>query len=38
MGAGGGVEDGVGHGEAVVEAGVGGGEGGDFVEGDDAAV
>src|ERR1700690_1809843 len=38
VGAGGGVEEGVGHGEAVVEAGIGGGECGHFVEGDDAAV
>ena len=38
VGAGGGVEEGVGHGEAVIEAGVGGGESGHFVERDDAAV
>ena len=38
VGAGGGVEKGVGHGEAVIEAGVGGGESGHFVVGDDAAV
>ena len=38
VGAGGGVEKGVGHGEAVIEAGVGGSESGHFVEGDYAAV
>jgi len=38
VGAGGGVEESVAHGEAVVEAGVGGGESGHFVERDDAAV
>jgi hypothetical protein len=38
MGAGGGVEECVGHGEAVIEAGVGGGESGHFIERDDAAV
>jgi len=38
VGAGGGVEKGVGHGEAVIEAGVGGGESGHFIEWNDAAV
>ena len=38
VGARGGVEECVGHGEAVIEAGVGGGESGHLVERDDAAV
>jgi hypothetical protein len=38
VGEGCGVEKGVGHGEAVIEAGIGGGESGHFVERDDAAV
>ena len=38
VGAGGGVEEGVGHGEAVIEADVGGGESRHFIERDDAAV
>ena len=38
VGAGGGVEKCVGHGEAVIETGVGGRESGHFVERDDAAV
>jgi hypothetical protein len=38
VGAGCGVEESVGHGEAVIEAGIGGGESGHFVERDDAAV